>query len=331
MQDSVGMFVEFNIEFSMESLPAAGTVFSKNLSINGDVWTIGCCPRGSCAGEEEYLSVDLLNRGAMREKAKIVFEAIVLGRSGWFFKTKREFDYPKKGEKVLLPQIFRTIDLAQRCVVNGYITVLCGLAVLQQSPIPVPPSTHARDLLPLEVRSPYGDPDVSFSIGDKLVPVNRKVLAARSPVFRAELTGSMAESTAPVVHPPREFDDATFLAVLWYVYKDRLPRENEVAGLIGEGLPMVELLAAADWFAMDRLKLVCARKLWEDVSIETVSKTFYYADRYNCRELRNACMHYMAEAENMRRVAVTQDYVWLAQNYPCLIEALRQRIMAEHM
>ncbi|KAK3121635.1 hypothetical protein QOZ80_8BG0657720 [Eleusine coracana subsp. coracana] len=291
MQDSVGMFLEFNIEFSMESLPAAGTVFSKNLSINGgDVWTIGCCPRGSCAGEEEYLSVHLVNLlDAMTKKAKIVFEAIVLGRSGCFFnKTLREFDYPKKGEKVILPQIFRTSDLAQHCVVNGYITVLCGLAVLQHSPIPVPPSTHARDLLPLEVRSPYGDPDVSFSISDnnKLVPVNRKVLAARSPVFRAELTGSMAESTAPVVHPPREFDDATFLAVLWYVYKDRLPRENEVAGLGEGGLPMVELLrdllAAADWFAMDRLKLVCARKLWEDVSIETVSKTFYYADRYNC-------------------------------------------------
>ncbi|TVU06180.1 hypothetical protein EJB05_49379, partial [Eragrostis curvula] len=350
MQDFAGAFVEFNIEFSEGGSGLdAGTVFSKNLSFNGDAaWTIRCYPRGgapgqTAAGDGEHLAVQLVNLGSSRKASRLLFEAIALDRSdnkaavpspaSLRFTCRCDLDYPNNGCQVTLPRVFRTSDLAAHCVVNGYVTVLCGLAVLQHNPIPIPPSRYALDLRKLEVRNRYGDPDVSFAMGDnnKLVPVHRKVLVARSPVFKAEFDGSMAESTMPVLRPPHEFQPSTFLAVLLYIYADRLPRKEEVVN----DVPMVELLrdllAAADWYAMDRLKLVCAKKLWEDVSVETVSKNLYYADRYNCRELRNACIHFMAAAENMRQVAVTDEYVWLAQNYPCLIEVLRSRIMAENI
>jgi hypothetical protein len=61
--------------------------------------------------------------------------------------------------------------------------------------------------------------------------------------------------------------------------------------------------------------------LWEEVSVETVSNTLDYVERYNCRGLRNACIHFVATSKNTRRVTVTEEFVWLAQNCPSLIDA----------
>ena len=44
-----------------------------------------------------------------------------------------------------------------------------------------------------------------------------------------------------------------------------------------------DLRAAADWYALDRLKVICAQKLWEKVSVDTVATILGWAETYNCQ------------------------------------------------
>uniref|UniRef100_A0A0D9X9R7 Uncharacterized protein n=1 Tax=Leersia perrieri TaxID=77586 RepID=A0A0D9X9R7_9ORYZ len=37
-----------------------------------------------------------------------------------------------------------------------------------------------------------------------------------------------------------------------------------------------------DSYAMDRLKLMCAQKLWESVSVETITNTLVVTKGYSC-------------------------------------------------
>ncbi|KAL6646411.1 hypothetical protein ACP70R_018019 [Stipagrostis hirtigluma subsp. patula] len=352
MQDCVGEFVQIDVEYAGPESLAVGAVFSKDIAFGDHAWTVHCFPRGAPDddGAGEYLSIHLVNLSRAKN-ARVLFEASVLGRAaagaaaasdvvtppGLYCTCRRLVEYPAKDSfRWRLPKIARTSDLAEHCVVGGHIAVVCGVVVLRHSgPIPLPPSSYAADLDGLWPRKrPLGEPDVSFAVDGDTFPVNRRVLAARSAVFKAELLADGAPDAAPesdrgmpVIRPRHEIRAATFRALLVYIYCDRLPRDGECGG--GGGLStelLRELLAAADLYALDRLKLMCAKKLWEEMSVETVSKTLWYAVRHACPELKKACMDFLAMAENMGQVAVTEEYVWLAQNSPSIVQELRDRV-----
>uniref|UniRef100_A0A453EM94 BTB domain-containing protein n=1 Tax=Aegilops tauschii subsp. strangulata TaxID=200361 RepID=A0A453EM94_AEGTS len=82
------------------------------------------------------------------------------------------------------------------------------------------------------------------------------ILAARSPVFKAELVGPMKENKMRCVHI-EDMDADVFGALLHFIYTDELPvttRKEETA-------MAQHLLVAADRYDMERLKLVCQDKL----------------------------------------------------------------------
>uniref|UniRef100_A0A0D3H2A9 BTB domain-containing protein n=1 Tax=Oryza barthii TaxID=65489 RepID=A0A0D3H2A9_9ORYZ len=233
------------------------------------------------------------------------------------------------------------------------VTFICGLVVLRNDDdgddhVAVPPSNlgsqlaamvgsavgsdvsfsvggetfHAHRAV-LAARSPVADgSDVSFSVGGETFHAHRAVLAARSPVFRAELLGSMAEATMPCV-TLRDIEPATFRALLHFVYTDVL---QIIEGTSGHLLQHQRLLAAADRYALDRLKLMCAQKLWESVSVETVISTLCCAEMHNCPELKNRCIDLVVAKDNFMEVAVTKDYFHLGQSFQSVIEEIKPRL-----
>jgi hypothetical protein len=65
---------------------------------------------------------------------------------------------------------------------------------------------------------------------------------------------------------------ATFKLMLRFMYTDAFPADGDLGDHpVTEKLQ--DLLAAADRYALDRLKLLCASKLWDSVSVDTVAAT----------------------------------------------------------
>jgi len=72
------------------------------------------------------------------------------------------------------------------------------------------------------------------------------------------------------------------------------------------------LLAAADRFALDRLKILCAADLWDNISVDAVAATLICAEIYNCPQLKNKCIDFIAEEKNFKKVVLTDGFVQLA-------------------
>jgi speckle-type POZ protein len=79
---------------------------------------------------------------------------------------------------------------------------------------------------------------------------HRIVLAARSPVFRAELYGPMQEARLELI-TIEDTQPAVFKAMMHFIYTDSLPETDD---RIDANLEMIRhLLVAADKYALDRL------------------------------------------------------------------------------
>ncbi|XP_048553886.1 BTB/POZ and MATH domain-containing protein 2-like [Triticum urartu] len=214
-------------------------------------------------------------------------------------------------------------SLAERnyTTADGHITFLCSIMVIDESSTPVPPSdigAHLGQLLDQAEGT-----DVSFIVEGQMFPAHRAVLAARSPVFRAELFGSMSEATMPSI-TLQDITPATFGVMLRYMYTDALPADNLPGGCPIDMLQ--DLLAAADRYALDRLKIICAHKLWEEVSVETAATILACAETYSCAELKSKCMDFIVLGKNLKEAMFTESYGLLLVKFPSVAAELRERL-----
>lgn len=61
---------------------------------------------------------------------------------------------------------------------------------------------------------------------------------------------------------------------------------------------MQHLLAAADLYGLDRLKLLCEYELSKEVTVDTVASTLALADLHNCSQLKSYCLKFVASLPN---------------------------------
>ncbi|KAL6644514.1 hypothetical protein ACP70R_016122 [Stipagrostis hirtigluma subsp. patula] len=316
--------------------PAVGGFLSSDdIYAGGHRWRIRCypcgCPHEHSIGDCVALFVELRSKSAKGVKA--IFEAFVLDPGG---APSRYREHALRSMQVYPPEYVADrgchrfdkprSDLRPLCSEDGCVTLVCGIVVLAgagDDAIPVPPSDvrdHLRGLLDSAVGA-----DVSFVVGGETFPAHRALLAARSPVFRAELFGSTADATSPSI-TLNDVEPAAFRIMLGFMYTDELPGDDEV----GEYPIAVEmarhLLAAADRYALDRLKLICAQKLWEDVAVDTVASTLVFAETYSCPELKNRCMDFFAAQKNLTEIIFTEGFLWLVQKFPALAAEMKERV-----
>ncbi|CAF1698135.1 unnamed protein product [Brassica napus] len=155
--------------------------------------------------------------------------------------------------------------------------------------------------------------DVTFDIAGEKFQAHKLVLAARSPFFKSKFFNEPEANNREV--PINNLEPKVFKALLQFMYKDSLPEDVEPVTAhtfdllklpdIYETL-IVKLLAAADRYNLNRLRLLCESHICKGVSVKSVAKILALADRYKATELKDVCLKFTAE--NLAAVLETDAY-----------------------
>ncbi|CAL4934337.1 unnamed protein product [Urochloa decumbens] len=262
---------EFRVDYEQAKHLAVGAaIHSDAFSAGGHMWRVNLYPRGINESDNgQYVSVYFeLLNRTMTRSVSAIFEAFFIDEGGQPSSTTPKSQF-----------IYS---------------------------IPMPPS-DLGDHLGTLLDSADGI-DVSFVIGGQTFHAHRAVLAARSPVFRAELLGSMAESTMSSI-TLQDIAPETFKLMLQFVYTDAFPEDHELGDPAMRIKTLMLLLAAADRYALGRLKLLCAKRLWDNMTLTSVAGTLAFADKHNCPELKEKCLDFIVTSGT--RVFLTDGYIGL--------------------
>ncbi|XP_044446087.1 BTB/POZ and MATH domain-containing protein 1-like [Aegilops tauschii subsp. strangulata] len=171
--------------------------------------------------------------------------------------------------------------------INILLYGICAEPALAQRPVIVAPSDLHRQLLALLRSGRRGD--VAFSVGGELFAAHKYMLAARSPVFMAELFGPMQAKNSPVVRVD-DMEPSVFEAMLEFIYSDSLPEID-----VGETLEMAQhLLVAADRYDLQSLKSICKDMLCGNIDTRTTATALTLAEQHGCGGLKDACILYLS-------------------------------------
>jgi speckle-type POZ protein len=217
-------------------------------------------------------------------------------------------------------------DVKANCVVDNSFVVLCSVDI-DRTP---PAASSLKEDLPdlgheLAVMSINKElTDVSFDVEGVSFDAHRLVLAARSPVFKAELYGPMAEGKMASI-TIQEMGASTFRSMLHYMYHGSLPNVDkaDISSTIAE---YQHLLAAADRYGLERLKKICEDKLCGNfITFDNVVSMLELAEGHICPRLKARCLDFLSDGENFMMVATTDAYVHLMQTFPSLLVEVRNK------
>lgn len=177
--------------------------------------------------------------------------------------------------------------------------------------ITVPPPSLGLDLA--SILDSGTATDIAFEVDGEVMPAHKIILQARSPVFKALLTGPMKEGHEETV-VVQDVRAPVFRALLHFAYSDALPDELQGSKL---DVPMAQhLLAAADRFQLVRLRCICEQRLCDTVEVDTVATTLALAEQNNARELKRVCLEFVSK--HLQSVMATEGYVYMTQTCPQL-------------
>ncbi|KAI3992431.1 hypothetical protein MKX01_022522 [Papaver californicum] len=262
---------------------------SRTFTVGGHDWVIRFYPNVGSKDNDEYicLYIDLLSPGEV--KAMFEFKLLDQSEKGVHKIHTFEHKFNAPGYVGVFQFLCWPSYLKNDCLRIHY-----TVAVVQTRDeegkryvIYVPPSDMIQNLMGL-LESEIGS-DITFHVGDEFFRAHKSILAARSPVFRAQFFGLVG-------NPDME------TAMLLFLYSDELPEPRELSdsdSLCTSTTLMQHLLAAADFYDLARLKLMCEAKLCDEITANTVATTMALAERHQCLKLKTVGLNFAAQPENL--------------------------------
>ncbi|XP_037461174.1 BTB/POZ and MATH domain-containing protein 2-like [Triticum dicoccoides] len=187
---------------------------------------------------------------------------------------------------------------------------------VQEAPVPSPDlHRHLADLLQSKTGA-----DVTFLVSGESFAAHKLILAARSPVFMAEFFGDMKEKCAARVEI-KDMQAAVFKALLHFIYTDTVAEFAEK----GEEVTVLtqHLLAAADRYGLDRLKLICEGKLSGGINVDIAATSLALAEEHNCPQLKAKCVQFIIRNRDvLDAVLASEGYKYLAATCPLVLADL---------
>ncbi|CAO2206174.1 unnamed protein product [Urochloa humidicola] len=327
-----------------KGMGAGKSIRSRAFAVGGFDWVLRFCPDGlTSLSDDPFLHLELATKNAeVRAHHNVTLVRRPSGARGtpWAGAPPEPTmvfgarDGPKSASfKVSRPEIEATGSgyLHDDClVIRCEITVIRAPELSETTTavvgsgmtIEVPPPDMAAHLGKLFEEKEGAD--VTFSVKGESIVAHKFMLAARSPVFKAELCGPMKTRACCVAVEDMRAD--VFRVLLHFIYNDSLP---EGLGDLEEdeyGEMIQHLLVAADRYAMERLKLMCQDILGRNLDVENVAATLGLADQYNCEKLKDVCIEFMSSAdETTEAVLKTEGYASLKRSCPSVIVEVYER------
>ncbi|CAL5025345.1 unnamed protein product [Urochloa decumbens] len=300
---------------------AGRAIKSAPFTVGGCIWTIEFYPDGQspadcfCCMGAASAYVTLCGGGAVVPTTAIAkYTLSLLGRDGRPSRLWRRhassatYGWPNPRSWGFNVFYLRPLLRLSGCLDGDRLRIRCKLTVFaaprteDTTPAPPPPPELPGHLC-RALRDGRGA-DVTFDVAGREFRAHRAVLAARSPVFNAELLGPMATVDKDAAVRVVGVEPAIFEMLLHFVYTESLP----AGGFDGYGTAVTQhLLVAADRYGLERLKLMCAEKLCKTIDVATVTTTLALADQHHCQELKNACVAFMASTPKVLRAVVATD------------------------
>ncbi|KAL6643093.1 hypothetical protein ACP70R_021274 [Stipagrostis hirtigluma subsp. patula] len=206
----------------------------------------------------------------------------------------------------------------------------------------VPPSDmhrHFGDLL----RTKDGA-DVVFEVGGETFTAHRCVLAARSTIFKAQLFGSKKNvATASIIRIDdmeteidnedaggQDEDDEEMEEVeAEQQQEEKQGDDRNQQGNTGINMVWQNLLVAADRYDLQRLKLICGKKLWAFMDKSTVTTLLVLAEQYHCQELKEACLNFLKSPANLQAVMAADGLEHVTRTCPSVLKELLAKFASQ--
>ncbi|KAF8722844.1 hypothetical protein HU200_021974 [Digitaria exilis] len=314
------------------ALPRGAHIKSSNFQAAGFSWYINYFPNG-CGRLKRargHISLQLVLDGTIPTRAvKAQFILSLLNQSGhpaqstvrkspvhklaggwWFYKFIKKEDMEISHQGLLQSDSF---------TLQCEVVVLDRFHAVKIAPfVEVPPPDLQRHFGELLLSGEASD--VTLQAGGVRFNAHRCVLAARSPVFKAELLGSMKEGTSNCVNI-EDMEPRVLKAVLQFIYTDMLPEVSKKE----EAAMSQHLLEAADRFNLQRLRLLCEDKLCGCIDTSSVVNTLVLAEQHSSQGLKEKCFEFL-KSTGLNAVMATDGFNHLASSCPTILEELMSKV-----
>ncbi|CAL4943142.1 unnamed protein product [Urochloa decumbens] len=323
-------------------IPTGSDIKSAPFRVGGHSWRVSYYPNGLSSAWSDYVSLFLKLDDNVPNGVRARHTFSLLGRDGKpvpYFTNAGKRIFTDWGTSAFITRS----DLEKSDHLRGdSFTIICDVTVMKEiqtrsvdvdvgvvgaapvvAPPPPPPPELGRDM---GVLLDAGEAaDVAFEVDGRTFMAHRCVLAARSPVFRAKLAGAGHAGAAVVRIVIEDMEAQDFQALLRYVYTDSLPEMAEQ----GEAAAMLpDLAAAANRYGMERLRLLCEERLRGFVDVRNVAAMLAFAGEHRCHGLKEACLRFLGDPENLKEVVKTNGLEHLSKTCPSVLEDLVAKLAA---
>jgi speckle-type POZ protein len=139
----------------------------------------------------------------------------------------------------------------------------------------------------------------------------------------AELFGPMKEKTTQHIKID-DIEPPIFEELLHFVYTDSMLDDEQYKE--GRTAKLQHLLVAADRYGLDKLRVLCERKLCESMDVETIATTLALAEQHHCADLKEACVEFMAPWNVLQAVMATDGFKHLVESCPLVMKELLEMV-----
>ncbi|XP_041969645.1 speckle-type POZ protein-like [Aricia agestis] len=149
----------------------------------------------------------------------------------------------------------------------------------------VPASELCHDLESLLNNGLFSDVTMESCDGTSF-NVHKAVLASRSAVLKAHFQHNTTESQTNIIHS--SVDAEVLREILTFVYSDKAPKIYEFPE---------KLLAAADFYQLNRLKSLCEEALHQKLTVENAIETLTLADLHSATHLKKLTLEFIKDGQ----------------------------------